>query len=226
MIGLRLIGWSVAAWLVFASANSASGQVWLEPRVIEIPDDEETVHSDDRYGDFEPVPWRNRVPGVRPILTAQREEQPLPDLHFAQTPPSLEPQPETTIPPAPQLGPPLSSPMPMPLSTPAPVIIDYGYPAPMAGPYHRCPPWRPCGPQNSFGMNWLIPQGFAGADFRPSCQMHDECLMSGCYDRKTCDRMYLASMDCACNNSMFPLLCRLEARKCYLGVRMFGWLWY
>ena len=73
-------------------------------------------------------------------------------------------------------------------------------------------------------MNWLVMQGFAGADFRRACSTHDDCLASGCYPRKMCDQIFLAELDNACNCSAFPILCRIKARECYLGVRLFGWM--
>jgi hypothetical protein len=228
----RLIAGSLAAWLALA-ANRAHGQVWLEPRVIEVAQDEAPARAEIRGGRFAPAQTATRAPVVRfrPWRqTAWREistEPVAPRLAQVSPAPSLgTPEPFNPTAPAPQLAPPIAAPVPAPVAVPGPVIIDYGSPAPMALPPRSCPPWRPCGPQNSFGRNWLVPQGFAGADFRPACQFHDDCLASGCFDRKTCDRMMLAQMDCACNNSMFPLLCRLEARKCYLMARMFGWLWY
>lgn len=106
---------------------------------------------------------------------------------------------------------------PLIMAEPAPMMMG----SPMG---HRCPPWRPCGPQNSFGGNWLFVQTFAGADFRPACARHDACLMSGCTSRKCCDKMFLWELDQACDNSAFPILCRMKARKYYLGVRLFGWM--
>ena len=37
-----------------------------------------------------------------------------------------------------------------------------------------CPSWRPCGGDTWTG-NRFIPQGRAGADFRPTCARHDAC---------------------------------------------------
>jgi hypothetical protein len=93
-----------------------------------------------------------------------------------------------------------------------------------AGP-GGCPPWRPCGPGNSFGGNRLLPQGGFGADFRPSCATHDACLASG-RSRRECDREFYNSMNCACENSRHPFLCRVRAFRYYAGVRLFGGLYY
>lgn len=93
-----------------------------------------------------------------------------------------------------------------------------------AGP-GGCPPWRPCGPGNSFGGNRLLPQGGFGADFRPSCATHDACLASG-RSRRECDREFYNSMNCACESSRHPFLCRMRAFRYYAGVRLFGGLYY
>ena len=93
-----------------------------------------------------------------------------------------------------------------------------------AGP-GGCPPWRPCGPGNSFGGNRLLPQGGFGADFRPSCATHDACLASG-RSRRECDREFYNSMNCACESSRHPFLCRVRAFRYYAGVRLFGGLYY
>ncbi len=88
-----------------------------------------------------------------------------------------------------------------------------------------CPPWRPCGPGNSWGGNPLFVQGIGGADFRPACAAHDACLANG-YSRKECDRMLYDGMLSSCACSDHPLLCRHKARMYYLGSRLFGGLWY
>jgi hypothetical protein len=85
-----------------------------------------------------------------------------------------------------------------------------------------CPPWRPCGPANSFGANWLFYQGAYGADFRPACQNHDDCLMNPWNSRYGCDRALLEAMAAECANSSHPGLCMLKAQKYYVGVRLFG----
>ncbi|MEY4185477.1 MAG: hypothetical protein ACOVRM_07550 [Planctomycetaceae bacterium] len=88
-----------------------------------------------------------------------------------------------------------------------------------------CAPWRPCGPGNSFGGNRLIPQAGFGADFRPSCSSHDACLAAG-VPRRDCDRQFLHNMQCACEQSRHPILCRLQARWYYTAARVFGGLYY
>jgi hypothetical protein len=213
----------IAGWVVLGIAGSAAGQVWLEPRVVEISDERDVFEEEDRYGGYEPVSLEapelaDNTDG--PLLIARTDEWTLPrELSLTQPLPAPSEPKREPSPPAAGPSPSLALPSAAP-----PVVIDYGYALPSAE--YRCPPWRPCGPHESFGGNWLVPQGFAGADFRPACARHDACLMSGCFSRKACDRMFLADMDCACNCSMFPFLCRLEARKCYLCARLFGWLWY
>lgn len=89
----------------------------------------------------------------------------------------------------------------------------------------QCPPWRPCGPGNSFGGNRWLAQGGFGADFRPSCARHDACLASGA-SRAQCDRVFYRSMNQACDSSRHPLLCRMRAFKYYAGARLFGGIYY
>lgn len=199
MVGRLTLGWLLSGWIVFGAVNSAWGQVELIPMLEDVSVEE------DRYGDYEPVNFKSEGP----LLLAQIESvDQAPAPVAAQTSPAFQPMPQPTI---------------SPVSPP--VIMDYGtpaYAAPM--PRRSCPPWRPCGPQESFGGNWWVKQGFAGADFRGICANHDACLMSGCYSRKECDRMFLAGLDQACDCSRFPILCRIKAREYYLGVRLFGWM--
>ncbi|WP_050986214.1 hypothetical protein [Schlesneria paludicola] len=84
-----------------------------------------------------------------------------------------------------------------------------------------CPPWRPCGPGNSWGGNPFIPQGFYGADFRSACAAHDACYQS-CADRRDCDRQFLYNMQSACECSSNPRACQRKARCYYLAARLFG----
>jgi hypothetical protein len=88
-----------------------------------------------------------------------------------------------------------------------------------------CPPWRPCGAGNTWGGNRLVPQGFYGADFRPACARHDECLLS-CTCRRDCDRQFLCDMNCACECSRHPRLCRAKARCYYAMARLLGGLYH
>ena len=88
-----------------------------------------------------------------------------------------------------------------------------------AGTPSSCPPWRPCGPGNSWGGNRLIGQGFRDVDFRPACQGHDTCLEAGC-SPKACDRKFRDDMFAACANSARPGACRRKARMYYLATRI------
>lgn len=211
MPGRAALGFLMAGCFVFGGANSAEGQVILDS-TLEVVEDLDA--DEDRYGGYEPV----SLTKDGPILLTQIEDW-------------VQPPGQTISQPGPVLGPAQSSPSPsaVPASPPVmsgPVIYDYGPPIPASPPPRRhCPPWRPCGPQNSFGGNWLVMQGFAGADFRGACDFHDQCLLNRCNDRKTCDKQFLAYLDNACNCSQFPILCRIKAREMYLGVRLFGWLY-
>ncbi len=85
-----------------------------------------------------------------------------------------------------------------------------------------CPPWRPCGPGNSFGGNAMIPQGFYGADFRPACATHDACYSGSGMARRDCDRQFLYNMTTACDCSSKPKACYRRARFYYVAARLFG----
>ncbi len=75
---------------------------------------------------------------------------------------------------------------------------------------------RPCGPDSLTGpLRKLIPQGVAGADFRPICVRHDACYDTYGANKGECDRRYLDEMKCACRNSRHPLRCRITARIMY-----------
>jgi hypothetical protein len=82
-----------------------------------------------------------------------------------------------------------------------------------------CPPWRPCGPGHTWGGNWLIPQGFYGADFRYACASHDACLQT-CTPRFLCDQQFLYNMYAACNCSSNPRACYRKARCYYRMARL------
>lgn len=222
MQGRLFVGWLFVGGLVLGLANVAQGQVVLEA-ALESVDDDVVASLEDRYGEYEPVSLTTES---GPILLSQIED-------WVQ-PPGQAPSASVTV------NEPLSTPTPLsapiqlqyaptpsqlaPIqSVPGPVYYDVPQPMPM--PRRTCPPWRPCGPQESYGGNWFFKQGFAGADFRGACDFHDRCLMDGCTDRKTCDKKFLAYLDNACNCSQFPVLCRIKAREFYLGVRLFGWLY-
>jgi|GEM_PF-4517754 len=198
----------LAGWLVFGDYRLVNGQVELDGRLEDVFVD--TEEFDDRFGGYVPV----TLESDGPQLLAQIEELPA-----TVTPPLRAPASPAWTPPPATTGPTYVAPA-------APPVIYYEsmpmYAAPSPG-YH-CPPWRPCGPSESYGGNWLFHQTFAGADFRPACARHDACLMNGCTSRRCCDKQFLWELKQSCDNSAFPILCRMEARKYYLGVRLFGWL--
>lgn len=79
---------------------------------------------------------------------------------------------------------------------------------------------RPCGPGTRRNLIRLfIPQGFAGADFKPACREHDNCYGLKGADKAACDAAMHAQMLCACGNSRRPRLCRLTANIMYSSVR-------
>jgi hypothetical protein len=74
----------------------------------------------------------------------------------------------------------------------------------------------PCGPDSLTGpIRRLIPQGAFGADFKPACRQHDACYDTPYSDRDQCDRDYLLDMNCACEKSKHPFLCKMVARALY-----------
>lgn len=80
---------------------------------------------------------------------------------------------------------------------------------------------RPCGPDSMRGpLRYLIPQGVAGADFRPACRRHDACYGVPSVDRNQCDKQFLRDMQCACKDSRHPIRCRITARLMYAATRV------
>lgn len=77
----------------------------------------------------------------------------------------------------------------------------------------------PCGP---VGLEWAVPQGFAGADFRPACARHDRCYGTPGVSRAECDRNFHRGLRCACKNSRHPILCRVTADTMFVATRLFG----
>ena len=83
---------------------------------------------------------------------------------------------------------------------------------------------RPCGP-NSMPkvLKVLIPQGAAGADFRPACRKHDACYKKGSgISKSQCDCNFLQGMLQACDCSRRPKRCRRRAKFMYWAVDKFG----
>lgn len=78
---------------------------------------------------------------------------------------------------------------------------------------------RPCGPSGLKGpLRYLIPQGIAGADFRPACRKHDRCYGTLGSRKTGCDRRFLGELTNSCKNSRHPVLCRVTARLMYLSL--------
>ncbi|MCO6456263.1 MAG: hypothetical protein J5I93_13260 [Pirellulaceae bacterium] len=85
----------------------------------------------------------------------------------------------------------------------------------------------PCGPAAwPLPLRRLVPQQFAGADFRPACRCHDRCYECGGEDRAECDERFGDSLADACQSSGFPLLCRLVARGMHCSVTCLGGWFY
>lgn len=83
----------------------------------------------------------------------------------------------------------------------------------------QCTGNGPCGP---VGLEWAVPQGFAGADFRPSCAAHDRCYSTPGVSRASCDRQFHRGLVASCDNSRHPILCRLTAHSMFGMTRLFG----
>jgi hypothetical protein len=77
----------------------------------------------------------------------------------------------------------------------------------------------PCGP---VGLEWAIPQGFAGADFRPACARHDRCYATPGASRRDCDRQFSRGLHSACANSRHPVLCHMTAGTMSVVTRLLG----
>jgi len=83
----------------------------------------------------------------------------------------------------------------------------------------QCTGDGPCGP---VGLEWAVPQGFAGADFRPSCATHDRCYSTPGVSRAACDRQFHRGLVSSCRNSRHPILCRLTAHTMFGVTRLLG----
>jgi hypothetical protein len=75
----------------------------------------------------------------------------------------------------------------------------------------------------------LVPDSFGIAVFTTACRAHDVCYSSS-VNRLTCDLMLLAGLRQACNvypeNSYLRLTCYTVASIYFVGVRLFGWIYY
>jgi hypothetical protein len=83
----------------------------------------------------------------------------------------------------------------------------------------QCTGNGPCGPR---GLEWAVPQGFAGADFRPACARHDHCYTIPGTSRRVCDNQFHRDLLYACNNSRHPILCRMTAHTMGVVTKLFG----
>ena len=89
----------------------------------------------------------------------------------------------------------------------------------VAADYHYCTGNGPCGPR---GLEWAVPQGFAGADFRPACARHDACYSASGVTRGQCDRQFRRDLHRACGHSRCPILCHVTAETMSVVTRLFG----
>jgi hypothetical protein len=71
----------------------------------------------------------------------------------------------------------------------------------------------------------FVPDSFGLANFAPACDAHDVCYGSSA-DRLTCDLLFLAQLQAACNvypaGSPLRLTCNTIASIYFVGVRLFG----
>ena len=82
---------------------------------------------------------------------------------------------------------------------------------------------RPCGPDSMPRfLRLLVPQGSAGADFKPACRKHDRCYGTCGADRAACDCQFLKDMLCQCQYSRNPCRCQRTAWMMYRAVRNRG----
>ena len=82
----------------------------------------------------------------------------------------------------------------------------------------------PCGSDRMprFLRCLLVPQEFAGADFRPVCRCHDACYDTLGADKRACDQQYLDNVLNACNCSRRPVMCRIVGRMMHMSIVLGG----
>ncbi|WP_339728082.1 hypothetical protein [uncultured Gimesia sp.] len=80
----------------------------------------------------------------------------------------------------------------------------------------------PCGPDGAPLLRFLTPQGFMGANFRGTCIQHDRCYEIPGVSRRYCDLQFRQDLHRRCDNSAFPLGCRMVSNFMYLQVRLYG----
>lgn len=82
---------------------------------------------------------------------------------------------------------------------------------------------RPCAPSwLPAPLTRLVPQQFAGADFRPACRAHDSCYGAAAWSRRSCDLVFRDQLFSACASSRCPIACRATAQSMFLLTRAFG----
>ena len=82
---------------------------------------------------------------------------------------------------------------------------------------------RPCGPDSLKGpARLLIPQGGGGADFRPTCEAHDNCYGTLGSDRDQCDLNWKSDMLSACQSANRKCACRRRAKFMHRVVSKHG----
>lgn len=82
----------------------------------------------------------------------------------------------------------------------------------------------PCGPAcwPLAVRQWIVPQQFQGADFRPACRLHDRCYGHHAMDREACDDRFRDELLRACESSAFPGACRAVAGLMHGSVSICG----
>lgn len=79
---------------------------------------------------------------------------------------------------------------------------------------------RPCGPGKGRNLIRLfVPQGLLGADFKPACRIHDHDYTVPGASKLDADREFLERLNCACDQSLTPRLCRWLTHVMYAAVR-------
>lgn len=80
---------------------------------------------------------------------------------------------------------------------------------------------RPCG-SSTGRFTRLIPQGWRGADFKPTCVNHDTCYDTPGSNRAHCDQVFRMSLLASCEQSRRPRQCQRVANLMFKAVDRFG----
>lgn len=82
----------------------------------------------------------------------------------------------------------------------------------------------PCGPPTMSlqTRKRFVKQTAFGFDFRPACQVHDDCYATPGANRKCCDDQQLERYLIDCEYSGDPVRCKQMAIKRYRIIRLFG----